>query len=69
MYERSDELTDSELVDAAVLVESAGGREVSQAQADALLASALGELSSAEAVAPAAAELEKLARLATRRDH
>ncbi|MEV5968327.1 family 2 encapsulin nanocompartment cargo protein polyprenyl transferase [Kribbella sp. NPDC051952] len=69
MYERSDELSDAELVDAAVLVESAGGREVSQAQADALLASALGELSSAEAVAPAAAELERLARLATRRDH
>ena len=69
LYGGSEELSDTELVNAAALVDSAGGRQTSQAQADALLASALGELTAAGALAPAATELERLARLATRRDH
>jgi geranylgeranyl diphosphate synthase, type I len=69
LYGREDELSDAELVEAAALVEAAGGRETSQAQADALLTAALGELTAAGALAPAAAELEGLARLATHRDH
>ncbi|MEU4195348.1 family 2 encapsulin nanocompartment cargo protein polyprenyl transferase [Kribbella sp. NPDC026611] len=69
LYQRDDELSDAELAAAAGLVEGAGGRATSQAQADALLSAALGELTAAGALAPAAGELERLARLATRRDH
>ncbi|GAA1115734.1 family 2 encapsulin nanocompartment cargo protein polyprenyl transferase [Kribbella jejuensis] len=69
LYRREDELSDADLVDTAALVEAAGGRTTSQAQADALLTAALGELTAAGALAPAATELEGLARLATRRDH
>jgi geranylgeranyl diphosphate synthase type I len=69
LYGRTDELSEHELTTAAALVETAGGRATSQAQADALLASALGELIISGAAGPAAADLERLARLATRRDH
>jgi geranylgeranyl diphosphate synthase type I len=69
LYQREDELTDAELARAAELIDQTGARALSQAQADALLSSSLGELASARALAPAAAELEQLARLATRRDH
>jgi geranylgeranyl diphosphate synthase type I len=69
LYRREDDLSDAELTTAADLVESAGGRATSQAQADALLAASLGELGAAGAIQPAAGELERLARLATRRDH
>lgn len=69
LYQRDDELTDDELARAAELIDQTGARALSQAQADALLASSLGELASARALAPAADELEQLARLATRRDH
>lgn len=69
LYRRQDELSDAELMDAAALIEAAGAREGSQAQADALLSAALGELTASGATAPAVTELERLARLATRRDY
>ncbi|TDD59647.1 polyprenyl synthetase family protein [Kribbella antibiotica] len=69
LYARTDELSADELTTAAALVETAGGRATSQAQADALLTAALGSLITAGAIAPASIELERLARLATRRDH
>ncbi|MFB6719059.1 family 2 encapsulin nanocompartment cargo protein polyprenyl transferase [Kribbella sp. NPDC056345] len=69
LYARSDELSHEDLTTAAALVETAGGRATSQAQADALLTAALGSLITAGALAPASADLERLARLATRRDH
>ncbi len=68
LYQRKEELADDELPYAAELIEMTGAREQSQLQADALLTSSLGELASARALEPAAAELEQLARLATRRD-
>ncbi|WP_020391256.1 family 2 encapsulin nanocompartment cargo protein polyprenyl transferase [Kribbella catacumbae] len=68
LYQRKEDLSDDELAYAADLIETTGAREQSQLQADALLTSALGELASARALEPAAAELEQLARLATRRD-
>ena len=68
LYQTTDELTDDELAHAAGLIDRTGARAQSQAQADALLSASLGELASARALAPAAAELEQLARLATRRD-
>lgn len=69
MYRRKDDLSVAELAQAADLIETTGAREQSQLQADALLSAALGELASARAVQPAGGELERLARLATRRDH
>jgi geranylgeranyl diphosphate synthase type I len=69
LYKQDGELTDAELMAAAALIEAAGGRETSQAQADALLAASLGELTASGALAPAATDLERLARLATRRDY
>lgn len=63
-----EELSDEQLGHAADLIERTGAREQSQAQADTLLASALGELSSAGSAIQVAAELTQLARLATRRD-
>jgi geranylgeranyl diphosphate synthase type I len=68
LYLQSADLSDEQLAHAADLIETTGAKEGSQAQADALLSSALGELSSAGSAARAAAELEQLARLATRRD-
>ncbi|WP_112238267.1 family 2 encapsulin nanocompartment cargo protein polyprenyl transferase [Kribbella monticola] len=69
LYQQRDELSDEQLGRAADLIERTGAREQSHAQADALLLSALGELASAGSTAAAAAGLEQLARLATRRDH
>lgn len=68
LYHRSQSLSDPDLVHAAELVDRAGGRAWSQAQADELLTQALGELRSADPAARPAAELVTLARLATRRD-
>ncbi|WBQ08130.1 family 2 encapsulin nanocompartment cargo protein polyprenyl transferase [Kribbella sp. CA-293567] len=68
MYHRKDDLSDAELAHAARLIERTGAREQSQLQADALLAASLGELASARVLEPGAGELERLARLATRRD-
>jgi geranylgeranyl diphosphate synthase type I len=53
----------------AELIDIAGGRTWSQAQADDLLARAMHHLRSAGPTARAAAELDALAHLATRRDH
>ncbi|PZG44198.1 dimethylallyltranstransferase [Spongiactinospora gelatinilytica] len=71
LYRSPHPLTDFELVRAAQLVEEAGGRAWSQAEADGLLATAMRELDWAQtgASARAAAELQSLARLVTRRDH
>lgn len=68
LYGRAEPPAAAELQHAAALVESAGGRAWSQAEADGLLAGALDQLGSAEH-GSAAAELEALARLVTRRDH
>lgn len=68
LYSRTAPLTDAELERAASLVETAGGRTWSQAEADALLARALDQLELAEH-GIAATELAALARLVTRRDH
>lgn len=69
LYHDTLPLSDVDLARAALLIDQAGARTKSQDEADALLASALGQLASAHPVAPAAVELGKLARLATRRDH
>ncbi|GAB3830854.1 family 2 encapsulin nanocompartment cargo protein polyprenyl transferase [Kribbella italica] len=67
LYGGTHDLSGDELVRAADLIEQAGSRAQSQAQADALLTAALGELRSATSGRPAD-DLERLARLATRRD-
>ncbi|HSV66508.1 MAG TPA: family 2 encapsulin nanocompartment cargo protein polyprenyl transferase [Mycobacteriales bacterium] len=69
LYRGDQPLPATELARAAELVELAGGRAWSQAQADELLARALRHLAAADPIAGAAAELAALARLATRRDH
>ncbi len=69
LYHRDQPLSDAELVHAAELIDMAGGRAWSQAQADDLLAGALRQLRLAGPTAQAAAELSALARLATHRDH
>lgn len=69
LYQYTQPLSDTDLVHAAELIERAGGRSWSQAQADDLLAQALLRLQLAGPTAPAAAELSALARLATHRDH
>lgn len=68
LYLREEPLSGTDLVHAAELIDVAGGRAWSQAQADDLLAQALGDLQSAAPTARAAAELGALARLVTRRD-
>ncbi|ADB33281.1 Polyprenyl synthetase [Kribbella flavida DSM 17836] len=68
LYQGSRDLTDAELVRAAGLIDEAGAKAQSQAQADALLTAALGELRSASGAVGAADDLERLARWATRRD-
>ncbi|MCW2912658.1 MAG: Geranylgeranyl pyrophosphate synthase-like protein [Actinomycetia bacterium] len=68
LYHRERPLPDADLVHMAELIDLAGGRVWSQAQADLLLAGALHQLCSAGPPARATAELESLARLATRRD-
>ncbi|MGH3928354.1 MAG: family 2 encapsulin nanocompartment cargo protein polyprenyl transferase [Pseudonocardiaceae bacterium] len=69
LYYREQPLSDIELARAAELVDLAGGRVWSQAQAEDLLAAGLHQLQLAGLTARAAAELGALARLATRRDH
>lgn len=69
LYHRDQPLSDADLLPAAELIDSAGGRAWCQAQADDLLAQALGHLWSAAPAERAAAELEALARMVTHRDH
>ncbi|WP_290060026.1 polyprenyl synthetase family protein [Amycolatopsis solani] len=69
LYEGTDPLDDTQLTRAAALVESAGGRQWSQAQSAALVAKGLRELSSVTPAARPAAELAALARLITTRTH
>ncbi len=69
LYRRTDPLTAAELVRAAELVDLAGGRAWSRAEADALLAQAMDELRAIGPEPRSAAELAALAHLATRRDH
>jgi len=68
LYRRTAQLTDDELTHAAKLIDDAGGRAWSQAQADGLLTHALARLDEL-APSPAATELADLARLVTRRDN
>ncbi len=68
LYHRDQPLSGTDLARAAELIDIAGARAWSQAQADELLAQALSHLQSAGPTARAAAELGALARLATRRD-
>jgi geranylgeranyl diphosphate synthase type I len=69
LYHRDEPLSGTDASHAAELIDAAGGRAWSQAQADDLLAQAMRELQSASPAPPAAAELGALARLATHRDH
>jgi geranylgeranyl diphosphate synthase type I len=69
LYARREPLDEIELARAASLVETAGGRQWSQAQADALLAKALRDLTVAGPPSRASAELASLARLITTRTH
>jgi geranylgeranyl diphosphate synthase, type I len=69
LYHGEQPLSDADLVQAAELVDAAGGRSWSQAQADELLERALQRLQLAGSVSRPVAELGTLARLATRRDH
>jgi geranylgeranyl diphosphate synthase, type I len=68
LYHRERPLSETDLIRAAELIDLAGGRVWSQAQADHVLAEALGRLRSARPTRRAAAELEGLARLVTGRD-
>jgi geranylgeranyl diphosphate synthase type I len=69
LYHADRSLSGSDVERAAELIEQAGGRAWSQAQADDRLARAVHQLRCADPTARAAAELAGLARLATRRDH
>ncbi|MEV7097361.1 family 2 encapsulin nanocompartment cargo protein polyprenyl transferase [Amycolatopsis sp. NPDC051045] len=69
LYARPEPLDQTELARAAALVETAGGRQWSQAQAEALLAKALRDLAAAGPPCRASAELTALARLITTRTH
>ena len=69
LYHRDQPLSPADLAHAADLIDVAGGRAWSQAQADDLLARALRHLHLTGPAARAAAELDALARLATHRDH
>jgi geranylgeranyl diphosphate synthase type I len=69
LYALERPLSATELRRASDLIEAAGAREWSQAQADELLARAMGDLAAVGPTARPAAELAALARLATRRDH
>jgi geranylgeranyl diphosphate synthase type I len=69
LYHSDLPLSGTDVVRAAELVELAGGRAWSQAQADDRLARAVQRLRAASPEPRAAAELTGLARLATRRDH
>ena len=69
LYQRERPLSGTDLVHAAELIDTAGGRAWSQAQVDDLLSQGLRHLGSAGPSPRAAAELGAMARLATRRDH
>jgi len=69
LYHRDVPLSATDAARAAELIDIAGGRAWSQAQADDLLAQAMRELQSAGPAPQAAAELAVLARLVTHRDH
>jgi geranylgeranyl diphosphate synthase type I len=69
LYARTSPPPDKELPHVADLVEKAGGRAWSQAQADELLARAVVRLDEVGSTSPAAAELTDLARLLIHRDH
>jgi geranylgeranyl diphosphate synthase type I len=69
LYSGTDPLDDASLARAASLVDEAGGRQWSQAQAEALLAKALRDLAAVNPAPRAAAELATLARLVTTRTH
>lgn len=69
LYQRSRPISDAELVQAAELVELAGGRAWCQARAQDLVAAALEQLHAAVGHSRPAAELAALARLAADRDH
>ncbi|GAA2087944.1 family 2 encapsulin nanocompartment cargo protein polyprenyl transferase [Actinomadura alba] len=69
LYHREQPFCDSDLIHAAELIDLAGGRAWSRAEADRLLAEALKHLQSAGLSVRPAAELEALARLITQRDH
>jgi geranylgeranyl diphosphate synthase type I len=69
LYRRDEPLSETDAARAAELINVAGGRAWSQAQADDLLGRAMQELQSASPAPRAAAELTALARLATHRDH
>lgn len=67
-YHREEAPTGAELAEFAALIEDAGARRWAQEQADELLTEALRHLWLARPASRAAAELDGLARLATRRD-
>jgi geranylgeranyl diphosphate synthase type I len=69
LYHRDQELSGTDLVHAAELIDIAGGRAWSQTQADDLLARAMRQLPLVSPTARAVAELGALARLATHRDN
>ena len=69
LYERERALTGDELARAAELVELAGGRAWTKAEADEQLEQALRGLALAGPTTRAAGELAVLAKLVTRRDH
>ncbi|MFE1594892.1 polyprenyl synthetase family protein [Nocardia sp. NPDC058705] len=68
LYGRDAELDDDDLVRAAELVESAGGRDWSRSQIDQLFSSAMLALSGVRGEEGAVAELRNLAASAARRD-
>jgi geranylgeranyl diphosphate synthase type I len=69
LYHRDQPLSATDAPHAAQLIDIAGGRTWSEAQADDLLAQAMRQLHCASPAPRAAAELGALARLATHRDH
>jgi geranylgeranyl diphosphate synthase type I len=69
LYHSERALSGPDVERAAELIELAGGRSWTQAQADDRLTRAVQRLRSADPCAGAAAELTGLARLVTRRDH
>ena len=69
LYHRDQPLSGTDAAHAAELIDAAGGRAWSQAQADELVAQAMRELHCASPAPRTAAELGALARLATHRDH
>jgi geranylgeranyl diphosphate synthase, type I len=68
MYHSDQPMTQSDLVRAAELVETAGGRRWALDQADEQLGKALNHLRLADIDATSTAELDALAQLVTRRD-